>query len=256
MAVWEYLANPFWAASKDAVKAATGSDVRDYIPGIGDQRAQEEANRINVEQAKLNREFQERLSNTAYQRATADMKKSGINPMLAYMQGGAHVPSGSQATVASAPKTGLANFALESATNLGSYQNKVTALQQQSDVNASSIRLNESAAAKNLMDAEATRIHNVKNRKWEPLNEAAARATKKGSEMIDRVLDSFGNTAKSVKERMEKFDPFDRKKTDDYLKRFRNKRSNPYSPEWLKNMYDQYDPTKLKAWPKKPKGKK
>lgn len=38
--------------------------------------------------------FQKEMSNTAYQRATADMKKAGINPMLAYMQGGASSPQG------------------------------------------------------------------------------------------------------------------------------------------------------------------
>ena len=55
---------------------------------------------FNADQAQLNRDFQAQQSATAYQRATADMKAAGLNPMLAYMQGGASTPSGSSAQAA------------------------------------------------------------------------------------------------------------------------------------------------------------
>lgn len=88
----------------------------EYLEGLfSSAGAENETNRqFNSAQAALNRDFQsqeaqiqrdwyEAMSNSAYSRAMADMQSAGINPILAYQQGGAAssgtgLPSGSAAS--------------------------------------------------------------------------------------------------------------------------------------------------------------
>lgn len=65
---------------------------------LRDKQMMDYANSFSASQAQLQRDFEERMSNTAYQRAVEDMKKAGINPVLAYQLGGADVPSSSAAS--------------------------------------------------------------------------------------------------------------------------------------------------------------
>lgn len=109
------------------------------LVGIGaSAKGQKEANETNERIARDNRAFQERMSNTAYQRAMTDMRKAGLNPILAYKQGGAGTPPGATATVGNE----LAPMA-----NLGDKIRESQRVRNETRINTANVALAEGNAA-------------------------------------------------------------------------------------------------------------
>lgn len=106
-------ANDLLNLGSNADTASPGTDIEnlgdaslaDYLTGlftsVGDEA--ENARKYNAYEAANSRHWQEYMSNTQYQRAVADLRKAGLNPILAVSKGmTAGVPSGATASTSPA----------------------------------------------------------------------------------------------------------------------------------------------------------
>ena len=94
--------------SQSMLKQMGYNTLQAIMQGVYNHIENNVAMNYNSAEALANREWQEHMSNTAYQRAVEDMKKAGINPILAFANGGASTPGGSAGTISGA-SMGLAS---------------------------------------------------------------------------------------------------------------------------------------------------
>lgn len=117
-------------------------DIGDFL-GIGSQRRQQE---YNSAEAQKQRDFEERMSNTSYQRAIEDIKNAGLNPSMLYASGGQG---------ASTPNAASASSGIQNSTNLvgqaGQLINAVTNAKSMEKITKASIYHTISKIVKNLV---------------------------------------------------------------------------------------------------------
>lgn len=99
------------------------------LGGVGGYLGAKEQNASAQQIANQQMEFQERMSSTAYQRAMQDMRAAGLNPILAYSQGGASTPSGASFMPTNVMESGL-SAATDTARTFGQVEQAFASAEQ------------------------------------------------------------------------------------------------------------------------------
>lgn len=169
------------------------------------QNAREASDR-NLSSAREQMAFQERMSSTAYQRATLDMQKAGLNPMLAYNQGGASTPSGASANAVAAEAQDVIGKSVNSAVEMRRLSKEIQAVESQNQLNNAIKDTNETQQKLNLSNAKTAEANErlaTQNAKMVeaqlPAVAQEAKARTKRAE-IDEKLSTYDSYAKRVQE--------------------------------------------------------
>nr|QJB19393.1 MAG: DNA pilot protein [Microvirus sp.]QJB19647.1 MAG: DNA pilot protein [Microvirus sp.] len=155
------------------------------------------ANQTNRQISQNQMQFQGDMSSTAYQRAMADMRKAGLNPILAYQQGGASSPAGA-GIPATDELTPAVNSALQTArlhADLDNIREMTSKLKSDQAVNDAMIK---SAHADAILKSNSAKVAdtNAKLLGYE-LPRASNKANVEDSK-VGRVLSAWDRVVESV----------------------------------------------------------
>lgn len=117
------------------------------------------SNKKNIDLAREQMQFQERMSKTQYQRAAKDMEAAGLNRILA-LGGPASSPPGARPNITN-PTDGMAN----SAKNLGLLGEQKKLLKSQEALTRAQFAAQDSMATRTMQEAQGVVLDNILKRK-------------------------------------------------------------------------------------------
>lgn len=167
----------------------------------------ENANRANAQEARRNRAFQADQSATAYQRAAVDLRKAGLNPILA-AGAQASTPSGSMAHMEDSLSKGVS-----SAIETRRLYKELQAVQSQADLNKATEGAQNAAAeaAKNSSKKMAAETQLINSQQKATAAEARAREKKAAYDEklapLDAINSRIQNGLGTVNRAMDIFNP-------------------------------------------------
>lgn len=101
------------------------------------------ANEFNTQEAQKNRDWQTEMSNSEIQRRVNDLRKAGLNPILAINQGGASTPSGSSASSSGYRSSSGYSSSGGSSNIVGAIINAIAGIYGTASTNATKLALSE-----------------------------------------------------------------------------------------------------------------
>lgn len=146
--------------------------------------------------ARRQERFQTEMSNTQFQRGMIDMRRAGLNPILAYAQGGAGTPSGAMAGAPSGQGV---------AASASSAQQPVIPMANELEAGVSSAKQNirltqEIKNMKQSVLTDRARQHDLQYSKYRNNAQTVLTETQANSERIrQRTLEQEAHTAKAVR---------------------------------------------------------